>query len=50
VAVATRWYLTGHLFIRPAFDLHHVNNLAEFGSDWIPRYSVGIGYSIGRGE
>jgi hypothetical protein len=48
VAVATRWYLTGHLFIRPAFDLYHVNNLAEFGSDWVPRYSVGIGYSIGR--
>ena len=50
VAIATRWYVTDHLFLRPAFDLHHVNNLVEFGSDWIPRYSFGIGYSIGRGE
>ena len=48
VAVATRWYVTDHLFLRPAFDLHHVNNLVEFGSNWVPRYSVGIGYSIGR--
>jgi hypothetical protein len=48
VAVATRWYLTNHLFLRPAFDLHHVNNLFEFGSDWVPEYSVGIGFSLGR--
>jgi hypothetical protein len=48
VAVATRWYLTNHLFLRPAFDLHHVDNFLEFGSDWVPQYSVGIGYSLGR--
>lgn len=48
VAVAARWYLTNHLFLRPAFDLHHVDNFLEFGSDWVPQYSVGIGYSLGR--
>jgi hypothetical protein len=50
VAVATRWYLTDHLFLRPAFDLHHVHNLFEFGSGWVPEYSVGIGFSLGREE
>lgn len=48
LGVAGRWYWTEHFFLRPAIDVHHVNNLAEFGSDWIPQYSVGIGYSIGR--
>ena len=50
VAAAGRWYFTDHLFLRPAFDLHYVNNLTEFGSNWVPQYSVGIGYSLGRGE
>ena len=50
VTVATPWFLTGHVFLRPAFDLHHVNNLSEFGSGWVPEYSVGIGYSLGREE
>ena len=50
LAVATRWYLTNHLFLRPAFDLHHVDNFFEFGSDWVPEYSVGIGFSLGREE
>lgn len=48
MAVGARWYLTDHLFLRPAFDLHHVHNLFEFGSDWVPRYSIAIGYSVGR--
>jgi hypothetical protein len=50
IAAAARWYLTGHFFLRPAFDLHHVNDLFEFGSNWVPQYSVGIGYSVGRRE
>jgi hypothetical protein len=50
VAVATRWYFTNHFFLRPAFDLHHVDNFFEFGSDWVPEYSVGIGFSLGRQE
>ena len=48
LGAAVRWYLTDHLFLRPALDLHHVNNFFEFGSTWVPQYSVGIGYSLGR--
>jgi hypothetical protein len=50
LAVAARWYLTDHIFLRPAFDLHHVSNLTELGSGWVPQSSVGFAYSIGRGE
>jgi hypothetical protein len=48
LAIAARWYWTDHVFIRPAFDLHHVNNFDEFGSNWVPQYSVGVGYSVGK--
>jgi|SRR5579862_151695 len=47
-SAATRWYLTDHLFLRPVLDLHYVHNFFEFGSNWVPRLSVGIGYSFGR--
>jgi hypothetical protein len=48
LAIAVRWYGTEHFFVRPVVDLHHVNNFSEFGSNWVPEYGVGIGYSIGR--
>jgi hypothetical protein len=47
-AAAGRWYLTDHIFVRPALDVHYVVNFHEFGSNWVPRYSIGIGYSFGR--
>lgn len=50
LAAAARWYFTDHFFLRPAIDLHHVDNLYEFGTGWVPEFSVGIGYSVGRGE
>jgi hypothetical protein len=47
-AAAARWYFTDHMFLRPALDLHYVVNFNEFGSGWVPRYSLGIGYTFGR--
>ena len=44
---AARLYATPHIFVRPAVDVHYVNNFFQFGSNWVPEYSVGIGYSIG---
>jgi len=46
-AVAARLYVTPHIFLRPAVDAHWVNNFFQFGSNWVPQYSVGIGYSMG---
>jgi hypothetical protein len=42
-----RFYVTQSLYIRPQVDVHWVNNFQEFGSDWVPQYSVAIGYSFG---
>ena len=47
-ALAARLYLTDHVFVRPAVDAHYVNNFFQFGSNWVPEYSVALGYSFGR--
>jgi hypothetical protein len=47
---AARIYFTNHLFVRPAVEAHYVNNFFQFGSNWVPQYSVGVGYSFGRPE
>jgi hypothetical protein len=49
-AVAARWYFSDHFFLRPAIDVHHVDHLYEFGTNWVPEFSLGIGYSVGRSE
>jgi hypothetical protein len=46
---AVRFNVTDHIFLRPAFDGHYVQNLFQFGSNWVPQYSLGIGYSFGAG-
>jgi hypothetical protein len=48
LAVAARLYLSDHVFLRPAVDTHYVNNLFQYGRDFVPEYSLGIGYSFGR--
>jgi hypothetical protein len=47
-SVAERFFVSDHVFIRPAFDLHYVNHFSDFGGNWVPRYSVGLGYAFGR--
>jgi hypothetical protein len=47
LGVAARIYATPHIFIRPAVDAHYVNNFFQFGSNWVPEYTIGIGYSLG---
>src|SRR5262249_94358 len=42
-------YLTDHLFVRPQFDLHYVNDFTQqFGSNAVPQGSVWVGYSWGE--
>lgn len=50
LGVGLRIYATEHVFIRPAVDAHWVNNFFQFGSDWVPEYSVSIGYSLGGNQ
>jgi hypothetical protein len=49
-AAAVRLYATDHVFIRPAFDFHYVDNFFQFGHNWVPEYSVGVGYTFGSRE
>jgi hypothetical protein len=45
--VGVNFYATEHLFIRPQVDVHYVDNFFQFGSDWVPQYSVAVGYRFG---
>jgi hypothetical protein len=40
-------YLTDHIFVRPEFDIHYVNNLSQFGSNLVKEEMVWLGYSWG---
>ncbi len=42
------FYATPHIFFRPQIDAHYVNNFFQFGSNWVPEYSVSIGYRFGE--
>ena len=50
MGLAARYYVTNHVFLRPAVEAHWVNNFSQFGSNWVPQYSMGIGYSFGSVE
>ncbi len=47
-AGAARLYVTNHVFVRPAVDVHYVKNLFQFANNTVPEYSLGVGYSFGR--
>lgn len=46
--VGVQIYLTDHVFIRPQFDVHFVNNFSQFGRNLVTQEMVWIGYSLGR--
>lgn len=49
VGVGVQIYVTEHVFIRPQFDYHWVDNFTnQFGSDSVPEGTVWIGYSFGE--
>ena len=47
-SVAERIYFSPHFFLRPTVGLHYVNRFSDFGNNWVPEYSVGFGYALGR--
>lgn len=48
LAGGIRFYATPHLFIQPQVDARYVNNLFQFGSNWVPEYSASVGWSFGE--
>ena len=43
-----RFYVTPHIFVRPQVDAHYVNNLFQFGSNWVPEYGGSVGWTFGE--
>jgi len=48
LSAGLRMYATRHLFVQPQVDAHYVNNLFQFGSDWVPEYGASVGWSFGE--
>jgi len=48
-AAGVKLYVKGNLFLKPQFDVHWVHNLnQQFGRNFVPEYTVAIGYSFGE--
>jgi hypothetical protein len=48
-AVGVKLYVKGNIFIKPQFDIHYVTHLTDqFASDWVPQYTVAVGYTFGE--
>ena len=47
-SAGVRLYLKGNVYVRPQLDVHYVNNFVEFGSDWVPEYTISLGYTFGE--
>ena len=43
-----RFYVKDGFFVRPQIDGRYINNFFQFGSNWVPEYSMSIGYTFGR--
>jgi hypothetical protein len=43
-----RFYVNDHLFVRPQVDAHYVNNLFQFGSNWVPEFGGSVGWTFGE--
>jgi hypothetical protein len=48
LSAGLRIYVKGGIYIKPQIDGHYVHNLYQFGSDWVPEYTVSVGYTFGR--
>jgi len=46
-AAGLKYYAKGQFFVEPKFDLRWVDNFFQFGSNWVPEYSVNVGYTFG---
>jgi hypothetical protein len=49
-AVGLRYYVWGHVFVRPEAHLYLVNNNQEFSSARAVRFGISLGYTLGPSE
>jgi len=48
LSAGLKLYVTSHVFVRPQFDEHYVNNFFQFGSNWVPEYGAAVGWTFGE--
>jgi hypothetical protein len=49
VAAGVKLYIRPSFFIKPQLDFHYVTHLTDqFGRDWVPQYTVSVGYTFGE--
>lgn len=47
--IGVKLYVKPALFIKPQFDIHYVTHLTDqFGRNWVPEYTVSVGYTFGE--
>jgi hypothetical protein len=47
--IGVKLYIKPALFIKPQFDIHYVTHLTDqFGRDWVPEYTLAVGYTFGE--
>ena len=49
VGAGLRFYVWGHVFVRPEAHMYFINNNREFSSSHSERYGISIGYTFGPG-
>ena len=48
-AVGVKLYVRSNIFFKPQVDFHYVPSLnQQYGSNFVPQYTLSIGYSFGR--
>jgi hypothetical protein len=47
-AGGVRIYVTPSIFIKPQVDVHYVHNYEQFGSNWVPEFTVSVGFTGGQ--
>jgi Outer membrane protein beta-barrel domain len=53
LSAGVKLYVHGNIFVRPQFDAHWIKgfnsaNAPVYGNNWVPQYTVAIGYTFGR--
>ena len=47
--LGVKLYVRGSMFIKPQVDFHYAPNLnQQYGSNFVPQYTVSVGYTFGR--
>jgi hypothetical protein len=47
-AIGVKLYAKGGIFLKPQVDVRYIPNFSQFGSNFVPEFTVSLGYTFGR--